>query len=155
MSSGQLSTPLLPRFPSLRLPNRQHRAAVTAIISVKYAVPKMAVCFRIENAHEEHTIFKVSSRSRKTDSSSIQSLWRSTWALESETSYFPIVDTCLSCEDIARQSCAMVPRWRFLATFLGPAFAASRVQHISDLHSEFALGPHHVSKYIRHPICGR
>jgi len=23
-----------------------------------------------------------------------------------------IVDTCLSCEDIARQSCAMVPRWR-------------------------------------------
>jgi len=26
---------------------------------------------------------------------------------------FPIVDTCLSCEDMARQSCAMVPRWRF------------------------------------------
>jgi len=26
--------------------------------------------------------------------------------------FFPIVDTCLSCEDIARQSCAMVPRWR-------------------------------------------
>ena len=48
------------------------------------------------------------------------------------TSFFPIVDTCLSCEDIARKSCPMVPRWRFLATFLGPAFAASRVQHISD-----------------------
>jgi len=31
--------------------------------------------------------------------------------------FFPIVDVCLSCEDIARQSCAMVPRWRFLATF--------------------------------------
>jgi len=30
---------------------------------------------------------------------------------------FPIVDTCLNCEDIGRQSCAMVPRWRFLATF--------------------------------------
>jgi len=29
----------------------------------------------------------------------------------------------------------MVPRWRFLATFLGPACAASRMQHISDLHS--------------------
>jgi len=28
-----------------------------------------------------------------------------------------------------------------LATFLGPALAASRVQHISDLHSKFALGP--------------
>jgi len=27
---------------------------------------------------------------------------------------------------------------------LGPTFAASRVQHISDLHSKFALGPHHV-----------
>jgi len=27
--------------------------------------------------------------------------------------FFPIVDTCLSCEDMARQSCAMVSRWRF------------------------------------------
>ena len=63
--------------------------------------------------------------------------------------FFPIVDTCLSCEDIARQSCGMVPRWRFLATFLGPAFA------FSDLHSKFALGPHHVSKYGRHPTYGR
>ena len=25
--------------------------------------------------------------------------------------------TCLSCENTARQSCAMVPRWRFLAIF--------------------------------------
>jgi len=58
--------------------------------------------------------------------------------------FFPIVDTYLSCKDIARQSCGMVPRWRFLTTFLGPAFAASRVQHISDLHSKFALGPRHV-----------
>jgi len=70
------------------------------------------------------------------------------------TSFFPIVNTCLSCEDIARQSFATVPRWQFFATFLGPAFAASRVQHISDLHSKFALGPHQVSKYGRHPICG-
>jgi len=68
--------------------------------------------------------------------------------------YFPIVDTCLSCEDIARKNCGMVPRWRFLATFLGPAFAASRMQRLSDLHSKFALGPHHVSKYGRHPTCG-
>ena len=67
--------------------------------------------------------------------------------------FFPIVDTCLSCEDIARQSCAMVPRWRFLATFLRPVFAASRVQQVSDMHSKFALRPHHVSKYGRHPIC--
>jgi len=68
---------------------------------------------------------------------------------------FPIVNTCLSCEDIARQSCGMVRRWRFLVTFLGPAFAASSVQHLSDLHSKFALMPHHVSRYGRHPTCGR
>ena len=71
------------------------------------------------------------------------------------TSFFPIVDTCLSCEDIARQSCAMVPRWRFLATFLRPVFAASRVQRISDLHSKFALRPHHVPKHGKHPISDR
>jgi len=28
--------------------------------------------------------------------------------------FFPIVDTCHSCEDIALQLCAMVPRWRYL-----------------------------------------
>jgi len=38
------------------------------------------------------------------------------------TSFFPIVNTCFSCEDIARQSYAMVPRWRILGDFLGPAF---------------------------------
>jgi len=31
--------------------------------------------------------------------------------------------------------------------FLRPVFSASRVQHISDLHSKFALGLHHVWKY--------
>ena len=45
--------------------------------------------------------------------------------------FFPIVDIHLSCEDIAQQSYWMVPRWRFLATFLRPVFAASRVQHIN------------------------
>jgi len=30
--------------------------------------------------------------------------------------FFPIVDKCLSCEDIARQSCTMVCRWRFFAS---------------------------------------
>jgi len=33
------------------------------------------------------------------------------------TSFFPIVDTCLSCEYIARQSCGMVPRWRLFGDF--------------------------------------
>jgi len=37
----------------------------------------------------------------------------------------------------------MVPKCRFLR----PVFPASRVQHISDMHSNFALRPHHVSKY--------
>jgi len=36
--------------------------------------------------------------------------------------------------------------------FLHPEFPASRVQHVSDLHPKFALRPHHVWKYGRHPI---
>jgi len=67
--------------------------------------------------------------------------------------FFPIVDICLSCEDIARQSCAMVARWRFFDNFLRPVFAASPVQHVSDLYLKFALRPHHVCKYGKHPIC--
>jgi len=66
-----------------------------------------------------------------------------------------LMKRCLSCEDIAQQSCAMGRRCRFFASFLRPVFPASRVQHISDLQSKFALEPHHVWKYGRHPICGR
>jgi len=69
------------------------------------------------------------------------------------TSFFSIVDTCLSCDDTARQICAMVPRWRFFGNFLRPAFPASRLQHVSDLHPKFALRPHHVWKYGIHRIC--
>ena len=36
---------------------------------------------------------------------------------------------------------------------MSPVFSASCVQHISDLHPKFALRPHHVWKYGRHPIC--
>jgi len=74
-----------------------------------------------------------------------QDMWRRYCCL---TSFFPIVNACLSSEDIARQSCAMV-------IFLHPVFPASRVQHISDLHSKSALKPHQVPKYGRHPICSR
>jgi len=35
----------------------------------------------------------------------------------------------------------------------GPVFSASRVQHISDLYSKFALRLHHVWKHDRHTIC--
>jgi len=42
-----------------------------------------------------------------------------------------------------------VVRWcpdrEFLEIFLRPAFSASCVQHISDMHSKFALRPHHVN----------
>ena len=62
---------------------------------------------------------------------------------------FAIVDICLSCEDIADK----VVWWCPDGDFLGPAFPVSRAQHISDLHSKLALGPHHVWKYGRHPIC--
>jgi len=69
--------------------------------------------------------------------------------------FFSIVDARLNCEDIARQRCAMVPRWGFLASFCVLCFSVSRVQHITDLHSKFTLGPHHVWKYGRHPISDR
>ena len=36
--------------------------------------------------------------------------------------------------------------------FLRRVFSANRVQYISDLHSKFALRPHHVWKYGRHPL---
>jgi len=81
-----------------------------------------------------------------------EDMWRTYCCL---TSIFPIVDKCFHCEDIARQSCAMVPRWRSLVTFLHPVFLASHAQLVSDLHSTFTLGPHHVPKYGRHPISDR
>jgi len=47
----------------------------------------------------------------------------------------------------------MVPTWQIFGDFLHPVFSASLMQHISDLHSKFALRSHHVWKYGRHPIC--
>jgi len=49
----------------------------------------------------------------------------------------------------------MLPRWQLFGNYLRPVFATSRAQHISDLHSKFALRPHHVWKYARHPIYDR
>ena len=31
--------------------------------------------------------------------------------------FFPTVDTYLNCKDMARQICAMVPRWSFFGDF--------------------------------------
>ena len=78
-------------------------------------------------------------------------MWRRYCCL---TSFFPIVDTCLSCEDIARQSCGMMPDGVF-CVILRAVFSASCAQHVSDLHSKFTLRPHHVWKYGRHPISDR
>jgi len=50
-------------------------------------------------------------------------IWRRYCCL---TSFFPIFITCLSCEDIARQSCAMVPRWRYFASCI---FSELRAAH--------------------------
>jgi len=58
--------------------------------------------------------------------------------------FFPIVNICLHCKDIARQICAMLRRWRILGEFFASCISASRMQHISDMHSKFALRPHHV-----------
>jgi len=47
------------------------------------------------------------------------------------------------------------PDGDFLTIFLRTVLSASRAQHVSDLHSKFALRPHHVWKYGRHPISDR
>ena len=77
-----------------------------------------------------------------------EDMWRRYCCL---TKFFPIVDTCLSCEDIARQSCGMVPRWQLFGDFLRAVFSASSAQHVLDLHYKFTLRPHHVRKYGRYP----
>jgi len=48
-----------------------------------------------------------------------------------------------------------VVRWCRDGDILRPVFSASRVQHVSDMHSKFTLRPHNVWKYGRHPIADR
>jgi len=78
--------------------------------------------------------------------------------------FFPIVDTCLSCEDYSPTNLCDGAQMAIFSDFLRPVFSPSRVQHISDMHSKFALRApyfhtwcafraHHVWKYGRHPIC--
>jgi len=66
--------------------------------------------------------------------------------------FFPIVDTYLSSEDYNPTKLCDGAK---MAIFLRPVFPVSRVQHVSDLHPKFALRPHHVWKYGRHPISNR
>ena len=63
-----------------------------------------------------------------------EDMWRRYWSL---TCFFPIVDTCLSCEGrpMARQSCAMVPRWQFFCVLYFQRAACSTFQTcILNLH---------------------
>ena len=46
-----------------------------------------------------------------------EDMWGGT-LLFNKLSFFPIVDTCVSYKDIARQSRTMVPRWRFFGSFI-------------------------------------
>jgi len=63
-------------------------------------------------------------------------IFRRYWCL---TSFFPIVDMCLSCSDIARQSCTIMPRWRFFGDFLRTVFCVSpfvlvhSIRHCNEL----------------------
>jgi len=59
-------------------------------------------------------------------SSPYEDMWRRYRCL---TSFFPIVDTCLSCKDTARQSCAMVPKWRFFASCICSEPRAADFRH--------------------------
>ena len=54
-------------------------------------------------------------------------MWRRYCCLTS--SFFPIVDTYLSCEDISRQSCVMVCRWRFFASRICSKPRAAHFRH--------------------------
>ena len=49
--------------------------------------------------------------------------------VECLTSFFPIVDTCLSSKDTARQSGAMVPKWRFFASCIFSEPRAAGFRH--------------------------
>jgi len=79
-------------------------------------------------------------------------MWRTYRCL---TSFFSDCRYVPSLRRYRPTNCAMVPRWWLFGDFLGPAFPASRTPHVSDLHYKFTLGPHHVTKYGRHPIYGR
>jgi len=48
-----------------------------------------------------------------------------------------------------------VVRWCRDGDFWCPVFSASRMQHISDMHSKSTLRPHHVWKYGRYPVAKR
>jgi len=76
-----------------------------------------------------------------------EDMWRR-WRYQCLTSFFLL----LIHASAEKKQPNEVVRWCQNGDFLRHAFSASCVQHISDVHSKFALRPHHVWKYGRHPI---
>jgi len=72
-------------------------------------------------------------------------LWGHMQEILSLNNFFPIVDMYLSCEDIARQSCGMVPRWRLLGDFFASCISASYAQHVRKKKKK---KPQHENIYI-------
>jgi len=56
--------------------------------------------------------------------------------------FFAIVDTCFICEDTARQSCAMVQKWRFFASCIFSQPRAARFRHAFEIRTKAT------------PVCG-
>ena len=75
------------------------------------------------------------------------------WGRVEEVSVFYRFFRLSSCEDTAWQICAMVPKWGFFVSCISSELRA--VQHLSDMHTKFALRPHHAWKYGKHPISDR
>jgi len=69
---------------------------------------------------------KLTKRSQDASRLKFTILWGHVEEISRLNKFFPIVDTCHSWEYIARQSCAMVPRWGFFASCI---FSELRAVH--------------------------
>ena len=79
-----------------------------------------------------------------------EDMWRTYCCV---TIFFSIVDTCLTYEDIVRQSCAMVRRWRIFASCISSQPCAAHFRHAFWIHTKGTSLI--VEVWYRHPICGR
>ena len=79
--------------------------------------------------------------------------WRVWGTLQISTGFasWQLEPHALSLPFLANMMCdgtQMAYFWRFFVSCI----SASRVHQVSEMHSKFALRPHHVRKYGRHPI---
>jgi len=61
-------------------------------------------------------------------------LWRHVEDILLLDKFFPIVDTCLSCKDIAQRSCVMVPIWRIFGSCISSELHAAHFRPALNLH---------------------